>query len=68
MKEILKLSIILPDTPLPKQSMDLIDWCLANQQVELVCLIWTSKKNRKYIHTIEDVTWGALCIVLKAYI
>jgi hypothetical protein len=68
MKEILKLSIILPDTPLPKQSMDLIDWCLANQQVELVCLIWTSKKNRKYIHTIEDVTWSALLFLESLYL
>lgn len=68
MKDILKLSIILPDTPLPKQSMDLIDWCLANQQVELVCLIWTSKKNRKYIHTVEDFTWSSLLFLESLYL
>ena len=67
MKEILKLSIILPDTNLSKHSMNLINWCVANPEFELVCLIWTSQKNKKS-NAFKNNTWKALLFFESLYL
>ena len=40
---------------------------ILNPEVELVCLIWTSQKNKKF-NTFKNITWTALLFLESLYL
>ncbi len=63
MENTLRLSIVLQKNDLSQNALDLINWCVANERIELVCLIWTPEKLKSSIDRIKKISWQALLYI-----
>ena len=66
MEEKLKLSIVLPKDNLSQHSLDLIDWCSANNNIEIVCLIWEPEQQISLLSFVEKRAWDGMLFIERA--
>ena len=66
MEEKLKLSIVLPKHNLSQHSLDLINWCSANNNIEIVCLIWEPEQQISLLSFVEKRAWDGMLFIERA--